>query len=139
MGERVSFNDNEGESTGDQPPAARWSGAALGVGGTLLTLLIGGFFTTMIPTLLGIGPHGPVMTKYLNEYLHLNLLRFACGIWLTIPAAFAGYRMGFDRTLEWFSHFWCTADRPQRKLSLALWAGLGAVCAVSTLLAGALL
>ncbi len=121
MRERETSDDMGDEPTGQD---SHWSGAALAFFGGLLTLLVGGscllFTQSMVLHELGLYGWAP-----------FDFLDLLCGMWIVLPATYAGYTLGFDQTLVWLSHFWFTADPRRPAFSGQLWAGLILTCMVS--------
>ena len=126
MAGRTSYTNEDGESTGFISQSDRWYGTALGIGGGVLTILMGSFLAYIAERLLTIGPGGAEVRRLIP----FQYLSFLPGLWLVLPAGVAGYRIGFDRMLHFYSLFWGTADPPRRMLSTKLWAALLLTCVV---------
>ncbi|MBI3715956.1 MAG: hypothetical protein HY255_08195 [Betaproteobacteria bacterium] len=58
-----------------------------------------------------------------------NYFLMLWAMWLMVVGLVGGFLAGFWRTLRFLSHLWFTAEEPDRRLSLLLWAilcGIGA-------------
>lgn len=129
MSERISHSNADGVFVSSISRTDRLHGAALGCGGSLITLALGGAVMWMVRLLLTVGPGGGEV----EHRVLIHLWQFFHGIWLVVPAAIAGTIIGYDRLLTFFSHIWFTADPRRKWLSLGLWIALALVCKLTGL------
>ena len=124
MSERISRSEPDGSLSQGPDRSSRLHGAALGCVGTLLTLMLGGGVLMLVTAALTIGPGGSEVERHLLAHIW----QFSFGIWLIVPATLVGTMIGYDKTLEYFSHFWGTAYRRSTTLSIVLWGMLAVIC-----------
>jgi hypothetical protein len=127
---RVSVADPETGELKKQSAVESWSGALLGFVGTLFTLAIGGTLLTIVEQLLTMNPQG----TFIAGKLGFPQLIYGAGIWLAIPGAIVGYRLGFDQTLHHLGIFWSSTRPHSPRRSLCYWLVLSLVCVLSRLI-----
>ena len=125
MSERISYADEDGKLGAMHVPVMdRALGATLAFFGVLITLALAPIILLASIPRLAAFQHPFFVSKLWGFF-------FVGALWI-IPAAIAGWVVGFPKVLSVFSHIWFTADPPNGQLSLRLWCGIIFICALTS-------
>jgi hypothetical protein len=103
-------------------------GACIGALGIAFTLLLGDFLLNAVAALLTVGDTTGKI-KLLLAHVYWTYL---AAIWLVIPSAVIGYRIGFQNTLEQLGVFWCSNTPRNPRKSTLYWFILTVVAVASS-------